>query len=386
MNKKYIRWQIKNWLPMFFIILFFLGIIFILTMMNIPFGRGANNKEDLSAGLLSFSIPLFIVSLILPLAVYSDQVRENQADAFNQTPFKGNGLRKIRIFLALIIFLIAATLVFWFAILVFSIRQMTAVSSETVTYVRYNYQYYLCAYLFLIVEAALSYFTSCFFVSLGNTVINQVILLIGGEVILGFFLQFIIMYIGSFAKLPADFKDMSYYSFYLDCNFLSPLLLAQSYFDSLITTGAVSVLESTKFTYLITSMVIFNVAGIASLVYLLLVRDPSGEYSGKAGPRNKFIPYIIHLSFFFGINLFVSQLLFFITSVFGFTQFLVSFLMSGLGYYLVLALFYKTFRISKKEWTTMLVVLGLCLILFSIRNGVVAPRNKADGVPVFINF
>ena len=117
--------------------------------------------------------------------------------------------------------------------------------------------------------------------------------------------------------------------------------------------------------------------GFAALVSVYNFRsfDPSGEYAGLHGARNKRIALIPHgVALLVGICLAAADFLTAYTSGAGYLSYLVyvgivfGFLMFGVAYYIALSLWRLNFAMTKTDLKYFLIVLGVCfaLTLFAV--------------------
>ena len=360
MAKSYIKWQFKQWLPLLGIFAVLLGAYFLSNCINsnIYLYKSGSFFAYPKTSLLEILIPTLIVSCIMPFFAYSYRFKTNQADTFMQVPLKANTFRNIRIIIGLVIVLLAFSVIYWLGVMILAIRQATA-PIPPAEYNRYpftfHYLYYLLAFIFFTVMISIQYFINCFVVSLGNNLLDSVLIFVLSQGIFLLYLLAPIFYLRSFNNMPAI--EMLFGISNLSV--IMPLTLTISLFDSLIQQGVLdNLFVNGGLVLFIVNIVLYIFLGGITIYLTLVFRDPSGEWSEQLGPRNFYIGLIPHALAFLCI-LFLSA-----NSYFGFFSFqFILFLMWLVGYYVMLCIFYRTFKIKKCDWIIFASEVGLFIIL-----------------------
>ncbi|MDO5330113.1 MAG: hypothetical protein Q4F15_01600 [Bacillota bacterium] len=376
MNKSYFKWQLKQWIPMFFILTAFLGAIFLFTaLLQTPYAINAATTSDgvyyypfymsstPGSMILSAIIPAIIATFSMPFFVYSYRYKKQSADTYLPLPLKRGTILRTRLIIGLLMLLASITVVYWLGIGIFAIRQATCSipeSNEYWTYSRHflSYQYCIPFFFLMLVFVAGQYFINCFFVSLGNTQLSSIFTLIAGTFILGWGLMCVLGYIGQFEYQLAGTNVM--------LNNIDELMLTNGgptfpcyicyrLFDSLISKGtASSALDGWQIAYLI----VYPIEAIGAGVYCFLKTEPSGEYFGTKGSQNIWISLLIHAYFL------CASYAFLLTGTNGLSVviFGMTFILEGVFYYGVLALYNGSFRLPKKDFIPYCSVMGFFLL------------------------
>lgn len=386
MIKKYWKWQFGRWWPTLLIFGVLLVTTFFFTCVSVSVvdvQASANGTQFYWRSHSGLGIELYIllaVSLIatfvMPLMVFTYRTKKQSADIFYQAAYKPGTIKRIRVLLGLLIIVATFTLAYLVGIAILGIRY--ASTPVTTTYVKYgttyietrpniNFAWYILAYFVLLVGVVGQYFINCFLVGLGDYVLDQIFLLLWGNVIIciGLFAPF------SYMMSLASIYDSSLLNTQWYLLFTTPSAIPVfAFIDVPIMTGL-------KGTYVSSDKLTPNIIGTALFVLftsgLALVnffqRDPSGEYANLRGARNKAISLVPHGAAL-SIGLFIAILLgsmFRTYSSFVATLVYVPFfslVMFALAYYCLLALWRHSFKPSKVDLISYLCVNGTILLGF----------------------
>ncbi len=383
MNKKrYIKWQIKELLPLYIISAIILVAIFWLTISTMDFwpfyykNPNTGIYEKLGNApwppLFALFVPSLILSFVLPYFAFSHQRKHIHADFYYQLPFKKNELRRTNLLISLVILLATITIIYWFGILFIGIRQIIA--NNTIEYLLnehyyYNYVYFIPYYFILIIGIAFNYFISSFFVSLGTKYLDSVLYEIFGQLFFAFIVEVFLYLIFAGTKFTSD-----HWSLYA---------LAYTPSISWLEVGRVTglfclwiakinyVLDAGSIATRIVSSSAYLIFGAFMTWYMLFKKkDPSGEHAGKGVPTSP-ISYVIPHVFALFLGL-VNSCTYGILAGVGVNgqtmawmavvQVILYLIMWGVAYYFFLVIANGTFRFKKKNWIACACVAGVVII------------------------
>ena len=364
MNKKaFIKWQVKELLPVYIISFALLAVIFWFTILNsnlLPkvfenYGPdGTLNGTYLYyynalPPLFAIGVPVIILSFILPFGTFSYQTSHIRSDFFYQVPLKEKELRRLRLLLNLVIALIIISVVYWIGVLFIYVRQVSL--NDQSDYFKndpffYNYVYFLPYYLVLLFSFTCNYFISSYFVSLGTRILDSVFYLIFGQFVLG-------LTVSSFLVLIACFSINS------GSDTLNKLMLAMpspSFIEPMYVTFLFSTLILKQFeitqletiTRIVCSSCFVSLGSFLGWYMLFGKKDPSGEYAGKGTPVNLYVSLYPHV-FAFVVGLFLASFIGTLYSGFGIIA-PIFFILWGSIYYFSIVLTNGGFHFNSKNW------------------------------------
>lgn len=391
MNKReFIRWQIKEWLPL---LLGYGGITAIFYWLASYYG--VDEFLSYSARTASSVTPMivicvftFLATAFIPLAIFSYQTNRVRADFYDQIPLRDKELRRIRILIVLISILIIFTIVFWVGILLTYLHQVVlnheayrrllergADPNEFVPYY-FQYVYYIPLFFLLVLGIVAHYFTCVFFLSLGNRVWDCILLLVLGELLLNFALQAILFpaYVvcaetftssdSSFLRYINDFMRLSFGFGYYLAVFLSFFSenIAKTPSDSSVPS---LYQNSTQAAVFYINVIAFLLIGlICAWLMLFAKKDPAGELAGKAGARNRGIAWIPHLFMLFAgfVMAGATQLVIYSDGVL-IVVFCFVLASWAVIYFLLLFASRSTIRFAKQDWIRVAIVAGMVFLI-----------------------
>lgn len=309
MNLRFIKWQLKEWLPLLTatLIIFFVSMVvpnmIATNYSRLPEGGGWVLTTPL---LGNFVITPMLFAFFLPNFVLDYRFNKRKSDIFYQLPLKERELKNTRIILALVSLLILFTVTFFAGTLVTLAHQMSERtrilnSHPEAVLGLYNYGYYIFFYLCLLFIISGEYFVSLFFANLGSSSRSACMNSICGNAVLFLLIASFFMFIRTCMKSPDDtfpnsLDQLLTYSFCLN---LHPSCLAANVtyaFSSGIKDGVFDMMVPAS--YYIPFIILDAVVIIAAAVYMLYTKDPSGEHSGSFVARKEWMNYIIHITAF----------------------------------------------------------------------------------------
>lgn len=318
MNKKaFIKWQIKELLPIYIISFVLLAVIFWFSILGsnlIPNKYPIYGPSGTIEGynfyyynafppLFAIGVPVILLSFVLPFGVFSYQTSHIRSDFFYQVPLKEKELRRMRLLLNLIIAAIIITIIYWIGVLFIYAKQASMNAQDDYFRDRpyfYNYIYFLPYYFILIVSFACNYFISSYFISLGTRVVDSVFYLIFGQFILALTIISFLLVMVWFSKGNETISTLATYM--PSPSFIEPLRLTYTFSSLLMKRFSIDSLETGV---RIASSVSFLALGSFLGWYMLFQKkDPSGEYAGRGTPSSLYISLYPHVfSFVNGLSL-----------------------------------------------------------------------------------
>ncbi len=361
MNKRFIKWQIREWIPPFFILFVVFGLFTLIgyaqTRMyyHIDTIEGIGKIEVPTVGIIN--VPCMLFSTIAPLIVYDYRHKKTASDTFYQLPLKKNEFRNTRMILALLLQIIVITFFYLVMVLMVIFKQMSAYKilqeKEVVETIVNNTKliYYLPYYFALILATSANYFCYCFIVNLANRKTTAVLYVLMFYFVTSFFLSFFF----KFRRFGGDIFDFTHILTFTP----SPHGLGNSiyyFFDPLLNGNGLANLSSDYGIHVIITLSLALVFGIFSFFFVFFCKDPSGEQVGSLCERYKWTFLIPHL-FFFTASCGVSSF----TGYDFFVLKLLLFCLFAVIYYLTLCLIRKQFRIRIVD-----IILIACITLFGL--------------------
>ncbi len=360
MIKKYALWQTRRWLPLFGLIaIAFAGFfLFPAALSNIDltsghyYGNAFSFTPIIQVGL--------IATIVVPFFVFSYRFSRKSADAFMQFAVPERKIKNIRVLLGLLAIMIPFVAVFWLGTMIVAIRQ--AVSPRDYWY---DYGWITLGFLYLMVAIPAAYFVICAILSVANNPIDGALAIAIVQVLLLLTIEPFSQYIKVFDYSSVPYFNISSYNLTLwsvssSFSFLfSNMIEGQPFSES---AG-----WATAYTFEAIYIPLFLVLGSLAMVFTFRKKDPSGESFGDKGYDMAWPKYSIHVlmgSFAFLIATIAPQLRNWdYSSTNGLLIFTVSVIGWSLGYYAILAIQERSFRIPKKE---LLIGMGELALLFAL--------------------
>lgn len=382
MNKKaFLKWQVKESLPIYIISFILLATIFWFTILNsklIPsYYQNPNSSNSVAyyasaiPPIFAIGVPVILLSFVLPFGSFSYQTSHIRSDFFYQVPLKEKELRRIRLLLNLVIACIIITIVYWIGVL-FILSKQTSMNAQS-DYFKdnpyfYNYIYFLPYYFVFLVSFACNYFISSYFISLGTRVVDSVFYLIFGQFLLGLTVcafclttKFLLQggQVSDFlSEVLSAFPSPSWIEPLVETYLFSSLLMNNASFSSNVI--GVRIVSSVSFLLL---------GGFLTWYMLFKKKDPSGEYAGRGTPNNLYKSLYPHaFSFVSGLFLacFVADVIYGLGTIAP-----IFFIFWGTVYYFSIVLTNGGFRFHWKNWigfgAVAIVILFLTLLLSILR-------------------
>ncbi len=302
MNKRLIKWQIREWLPEFFILFVVFGLFVIIgfsDMNNYRYTNGGVAHITVpTVGIIN--IPAIVFSTIAPLVVYDYRYKKTAADTFYQLPLKKNEFRNTRILIGLIMQILVLTFFYIVMVLMVIFKQKAAYNSlaekdlYNLIINKTQLIYYLPYYFVLIGTTCINYFSYCFIANLANRRTISILYILMFYFITSLFLpsfftyrhfsEEVTSYTSSFALTPSPhgLGNVIY-------NFFQPLLNGEEY-----------TLQGYNIIHMIVILSLSFIFAAMSFFITFILKDPSGEEVGSLKERYRWTFLIPHVFFFTG--------------------------------------------------------------------------------------
>lgn len=369
MNKKFIKWQFKEWFPLISVMFAIFAVILIPTCLNFePVKRiiDYKTKYDHMASysptyiLIIINVISYIFAAMSPIFVYEYRFKKRKVDTYYQLPLNENEFKNTRIILAIFCQIAITTFFYWLVIIILAIKwnvdysallnEYTNLSTDSVIY--YNYGYMALYYIVLIVTQVCFYFISCFLASLSNNAQSALSNVCLGHFILAAITIAIISIISRGIALENEVQA--------DLISFTPCLHGILAIHYMIFDGYIYPVYSyvnIKSIYIISLVIIF-VLGCLAGFYDLFFKDPSGENAGSTKGRYKWCYLIPHIAFILA-GILISAML---TIRAVFLTFL-TILFFLIIYYLFLCSRNKTFKLKSNDYIFIAITGVMTLIL-----------------------
>jgi hypothetical protein len=366
MNKKLIKWQFLDWMPLILIMCIVYAVVLLPTYLTYNPTRYSVASETGMVSVWTAGAPAvtyfhtlsFIFACIAPIFVYRYRFNKRKVDTFYQLPLKEKEFRNTRIILALLIQIAILTIFYWICVLILFSKQIPAIESMRTMYpnadqtglIAFNYIYYVPYYFMLIAVTAGTYFISCFATYLSNNLITCVFYILVAWFLLGFtcYGGYIIV-----AKLSGGSHN---YITYMSLTYSPyPVGLGNGLYGLFMNwidpKHYLAINDNGQVARIIVSLSESVVFGITSAIYCLLVREPSGENAGSNDGVYKWTCFTPHAAFFI-----IGLLLVRFTSITELASVLITIPLFIIIYYLALVLLRKIFKINKVDLITLIVI------------------------------
>ena len=277
-----------------------------------------------------------------------------KSDTFRQAPFAQKRIRWMDQLSILIVTLIAFTIAFGTYVGVLAFRNFTVHIPQNV-YNGYNYyiysrivlhyEYFIPLYFMSIILGTLQYAISYLFVSRSNNVLNSTIVLICGEMFLGFYLYI----------LTSGFTEYDFYEIHAT-NQSSPVLpcsyLVMRFQGSIVHGAEFSFYKNyfhmrpEQWAFMIVGFVVFVLVAIVGILAFFLEKDPSSEWAGKSESPKPYQEIIYHLGFGFG-----GAFLFYSFGSGSLTLvYVIGFVIFATLYYTLYGTLHRNFKLKPYQW------------------------------------
>jgi hypothetical protein len=351
MNKKLLKYQLKDWLPLIGVIFIIFAVVILSNTFNYKIidrysylpPEEAKYQINQFPRIGIYNTPFLIVCAAMPLFALDYRFKHTQADTFYQLPFKEKELKRTRLVLGLTIILVLFTFFYWISILIFGIRYNNALLVENVDKTNeWHLIYSLPLYLTLIIEGSALYFTSAFLVSLGNNTLDSIIYVLCGQFILGLIIGSAYLFTNDIYHCITgnDFKDINLMVYGLSGIHVGDNI--HYIFYSLINGMELSGLKD--FIPSIILLIVSLVFGGAAFAYMFIAKEPSGEYAGSIKKRYRWIKWLYYVSFII-ITYYTIKFNYYSPSY----TVIIWLTIVYIGYYLIISISNRSFKPTKQD-------------------------------------
>lgn len=384
--KQFVLFQLKSWLPMIIAIGALTVTATLIVGLNAEPSINVSISEDTAyfawsmlyrlnrnpvSCIALMMIPSMLASCVMPFFAYSHRYGKTRADCFLSLPVKDGKISQTRILLMGAILLSFYLTAFLFGSIGAILKQIVSMNSAAMTVRSYSeyvtsfsavsgsFGWYFLAWPLGAIVVMTFYFINCFLIGQGSNVLQGIIAMIAGHIVLCLLIPFTIYApgVGNY-----DFETMEKifgfgYSFFDMPAFYVPMVLIEGSIGTLERNlpdcweSCASFISGTHWSLWVGS-ISFLLLGGGALVWILLGKEPGGEFAGENCPRNFFATLLPHLAFFaflLGEGALTNSLFFYGGGglfVLEFTNFIWT---MGL-YYVVLSLYNHSFKLDLKNW------------------------------------
>ena len=387
MNRKlYIKWLLRQWLPLIFIFGAILLLVYFVPSLSgaiYPDGGTAEyyggsyyggtdslfytEVGNVNAGTSSIMTWGIMAAIVMPFFVFSYRFDKVSADTYGQIPAKSNEVRIIRILVGLCIVLSVLTIAFWAGNIAKVIRQACfepAVKGYMPFYF-FNYGYYALFYAYLLLIVASTYLFCCTILHLVGRVLDGLILLLVVGILMAGTVLFFCGWFNVFVHIATNGKGrMPFeYTMYDGLSALSnPQIACQYVFEPLICTSAY--VEPGFDDLMVGMLYAYPIVKLALSVFVFICHEPSGEYFGKPGGINSIGKIMIHI--LAAMIALTMGIVWFYLAEYGIYIFFLMVFIYGIFlvcYYLMLSLYQKSFALKKADLIVFLSVVAVGIIV-----------------------
>ncbi len=384
--KQFVRFQLKAWLPMIIAI----GALVVTSTLIV--GLNAQpyislrvsdsasyiyyrqlyllNSNPVSCIALMM-IPSMLAACVMPFFAYSHRYGKTRADCFLSLPVKDGKISQTRILLMGVILLAFYLTAYLFGSIGAILKQIVSVNSASVmakTYSEYvesfsastgSFGWYFLAWPLGAVVVMTLYFINCFLIGQGSNVLQGIIAMIAGHIVLCLLIP-VTIYVPGGRNYDSEWMEKIFgygYSFFDVPAFYVPMVLIEGTVGTLERNmpncwkECVTFLSGSHWSLWVGS-ISFLLLGGGALTWVLLGKEPGGEFAGENRPRNFFATLLPHLAFLtvlLGETILMSSLLGYGSGAFFILEF-TNFIWTGGLYYVALSLFNHSFKLDLKNW------------------------------------
>lgn len=354
MRKHYALNFLKDNLPLvitMFIAIFLIGFIPAATAVKVSHYGDSYYVSD-SFSVLTLVIPILLATILFATKTFSFRHTKEAADMYMSLPFKEREIKWIRMIVFLIAIVLIYTVTYFSSTVIYYTKALTKYNYAHEEF-KVKYAYFIPVYFFGLIATISTYLINLVFANLANRGGRAFLYVLMGQVILGCLILLpLVFYMNeivgeeetAFSKWLGNL-DRTTFSY----SFVTPIVFIQNFFKTKLNGGPVE--EIAKNYYL--PFIIYNIFGALSGAYMVLIKDPSGEYAGDRKNRCKFFSFIVHLAFF--------SLLFLPLSTLDGLVIIIYVLCITL-YYILLSVLGGSFKLNKMDLFIMLGV-DLCYIV-----------------------
>lgn len=387
--KQFVRFQLKAWLPMIIAIGALVVTSTLIVGLNaqpyvqVTIAEDASfdsyaiyqtlwrlNRNPVSC-VAAMMTPSLLAACVMPFFAYSHRYGKTRADCFLSLPVKSGKISQTRILLMgaiLLAFYLTAYLLGSVGAILKQIVSLNSASAVVKTYSEYvgtfssslgSFGWYFLAWPLGAVVVMTLFFINCFLIGQGSNVLQGIIAMIAGHLVLCLLIP-VTIYLPNQGNYNYEWAEKAFGyggSFFLMPAFYVPMVLIEGTVGTLEKNMAgcwescVDFLSGTHWSLWVGSLS-FLLLGGGALTWILLGKEPGGEFAGENRPRNFFATLLPHLAFLtclLGEGLLMASLFGSGGGAWFILQF-TNFIWTGGLYYVVLSLYNHSFKLDLKNW------------------------------------
>lgn len=398
MNKKYLKYLTKKNLVLFLVLTILFTIIFAYELLTCHLYHPENNgtwyrSEDvntLGSGLLYIYYPMMAFVIFISFKANLYKYKKNSSDCFYHLPLNRKSIRRHHHLFYMVLILAIFTLSYWISIGLFGIRYVTETapiytSGENAVKYVYRFGYYAAAYLPLCVIFIFAYLFNSTFIQMGNSFVTSAVFLILGTYVVSIFPTVITSLVNKYSSVEFSLYPNAFISL-LTQGYLPhfPFTLVDATLGNYIVgCDHIDFKDFNLMPTILESIMVVIMLGL-SIIYNFFVDDPSGEYSGTPGARNKYYSLIIASSFLINAISNASTRLEEPASYYSLIGIILNLILTPIVIYLIYVILNKTFKIKKYE--LFYIIGGFIILLIGVGFAFIPGYKRSiEGTSVYLN-
>lgn len=296
--KSYLRYYLKNRLPLFIIIFSILLVVGVFSASGLSFVEQVlqasssvySSYEPTDAGISPLVFAVCVIMLILPFFNMGNRYSLARTDMFRQTAQNKKAYRYVEHGISIGFVLAAYTISFALFLLIAVIKNYAQPIPENTNMYHYyrvifNYGPYFFVYLLTLLFAIGNYFITYFFASRSNNFINSLILVVLGQVFLGSFCVLFAEMGGTrenyFMYLPCANACVSFGPLFLDARYTNWIIYGDKSYTDVFFRNYFTGNETEIILTTMSSFIVFFTVAITGAVFFFAEKEQSGEWAGK---------------------------------------------------------------------------------------------------------
>lgn len=358
-TKKYIAWQLKEWLPEIIAItsICFLITVYVVAVRITSFP--SNSVDHLTKYTVWVHSPFtiledvviiaMILSSLFPLVVYRYRYNKNKLDFYKAVGTEERKIRRVRTLIGLSICIAITTLCFLFGFVYQIIEQSyynSAVSDPSLEY-HFQYGFYLLSFVYILLATAANYFMTLFFVSFAHNQANAVLLAIYGQSAL---FSLFDASIGVFIKHPPLMGNVS---------MIHPIQFILYVLERLTLNDSFPL--STLSTSVLFNAIPYFILAVLAFFYTWKKKEEKSEYAGISTIVTKEEHILIPILLFGNLGYYGSVFGIFYILALNIAAIISTLLTNSLTYFIFLLIYQRRVHFTKK-----ILIPAICVIVLHL--------------------
>ena len=345
---------LKDNLPL--IITMFIAIFLIGFIPAAPAVKVSSYGVQDNFSILTIVVPIILATILFATKTFSYRHTKEAADMYMSLPFKEREIKWIRMIVFALSIILIFTITYFSSTAIYYAKAITKYNYAHEEF-KVKYVYFIPIYFFGLIATVSTYLINTLFANLANRGGRAFLYVLMGQVILGCLILLpLIFYMNeivgeeetAFSKWLGNL-DQTTFSY----SFITPIAFIQNFFKTKLNGGPVDGVA--KNYYL--PFIVYNILGVLSGAYMVLIKDPSGEYAGDRKNRCKAFSIIVHLAFFSLIFLPITTLDALV---------IIIYVLCITLYYILLSVLGGTFKLNKMDLFIMLGVDICYIVMFAL--------------------